>query len=106
MANSYATQAAKEMADKSAFENAVRKASDVEGGSTGRARAPYSSGFVYTVRPESKSLLASRDSAVHDDARVKVLKIVKDSKRGAGAVGRKRENPRAMDMAMTGRNKA
>lgn len=103
--NSYATQAAKEIEEKSAFENAVRKASDNESGTAGRARAPYSSGFVYTVRPESKSLLNSRDSAVHDDSRMKVLKIVKESKRGSGAVGRK-ENPRAMDMAMTGRNKS
>ncbi len=103
--NSYATQAAKEIEEKSAFENAVRKTSDTEGGNAPRARAPYSSGFVYTVRPESKTLLGSRDSAVHDDARMKVLKIVKESKRGSGAVGRK-ENPRAMDMAQTGRNKS
>jgi hypothetical protein len=103
--NSYATQAAKEIEEKSAFENAVRKASDNGGETAGRARAPYSSGFVYTVRPESKSLLNSRDSAVHDDNRSKVLKIVKESKRGSGVVGRK-ENPRAMDMAQTGRNKS
>jgi hypothetical protein len=104
-ASSFAAQAAQSAAQNQSFDQAVRKARDSGDGDLSRARAPYSSGFVYTVRPEGKGALVNKDVAVHDDARNKVLKIMKDGKRGSGAVGRK-ENPRAMDMAQTGRNKS
>ena len=100
--NSYATQAA--AAESASFDEVVKRTGGAEGGNVGRARAPYSSGFVYTVKPESKLGLGSKDSLAHDDSRLKVLKIVKESKRGSGTTGKK-ENPRAMDMAQTGRNK-
>ena len=68
-----------------------------------RARAPFSSGFLFTVRPEEKSIQRREpNEKVFGQTRATLMKKLNDGKK----VGGTKANPRAMDMAMTGRNKS
>lgn len=67
-----------------------------------RVRTPYSNGFLYTVKPDAKVLDKTEMVGSLGARRDQLLKKMKDTK---GVVGRK-ANPRAMDMAMSGRNKS
>ena len=65
-----------------------------------RARTPFSSGFLFTVQPETKTVQRKEtDEKVFGTARAGLMKKMKESKGGA------KLNPRAMDMALNGRNK-
>lgn len=66
-----------------------------------RVRTPYSSGFVYTVQPESKVITKRNAEDEVGDTRSRLLKRMKEV-RGGGVVGKK-QNPRAVDMSMNGR---
>ena len=83
------------------LQKATEKAKSNDGFSAARARCPISRGFVFTVRPESN--VKDVQEPNQDEGRAKILKRVKDVK-GVGAFGKK-VNPRAMDMAATGRDK-
>jgi len=67
-----------------------------------RVRTPFSSGFLYTVRPDVQTVAKLDQSAGQSTSRQALLKKMKDTR---GNAFNKKENPRAMDMAMSGRNK-
>lgn len=69
-----------------------------------RARTPYSSGFLFTVQPEAKVVEKKESNEkAFGQTRALLLKKMSNSKGGGGGT---KVNPRAMDMVMTGRNKA
>lgn len=68
-----------------------------------RVRTPYSTGFLYTVQPDAFVVEKLDQSASLGGSRQGLVKKLKDTK--ATAYGKK-SNPRAMDMAMSGRNKS
>lgn len=71
-----------------------------------RARAPYSTGFLFTVKPEEKSVQKKESNEkVYGQTRADLMKKLQDQK-GMAKKGGVKANPRAIDMAMTGRNKA
>jgi hypothetical protein len=71
-----------------------------------RARAPYSTGFLFTVKPEEKTVHKKESNEkVYGQTRAELMKKLHDQK-GKAKKGGVKANPRAMDMAMTGRNKA
>ena len=67
-----------------------------------RARTPYSTGFLFTVQPDDNKKVHRRASneKMYGQTRAQLLKKIKDAKGGV------KSNPRAVDMALTGRNKA
>jgi hypothetical protein len=73
-----------------------------------RARTPYSSGFLFTVEPqtETKAVTAAEDPL--GEGRGRLLRIMKETgkksnnKKGVGRV----VNPRALSMSLSGRNKS
>jgi hypothetical protein len=67
-----------------------------------RVKTPYSNGFLFTVKPEQRSVEKTDTSAALGASRTSLMKKMKDSK--GNAFGKK-INPRAMDMALSGRNK-
>jgi hypothetical protein len=67
-----------------------------------RVKTPYSNGFLFTVKPEQRSVEKTDSSAALGASRTSLMKKMKDSK--GNAFGKK-INPRAMDMALSGRNK-
>lgn len=71
-----------------------------------RARTPYSSGFLFTVQPDSKVVerKESNEKAFGQTRAALLKKMQQTGSKGKG-VGTKL-NPRAMDMSTTGRNKA
>ena len=71
-----------------------------------RARTPYSSGFLFTVQPEAKVVerKESNEKAFGQTRALLLKKMTHTGNKGGG--GGTKVNPRAMDMAMTGRNKA
>ena len=69
-----------------------------------RARTPYSSGFLFTVQPEAKVVERKESNEkAFGQTRALLLKKMANTKGGGGGT---KVNPRAMDMATTGRNKA
>jgi len=87
------------------FDDAIAKgAADAYG--EGRARRPYSNGFVFTARPEAKSVVDRQTQSGNDEARKNLLKKMHDMKgSNRTGVGRK-ASLKAMDMQNSGRNKA
>lgn len=70
-----------------------------------RARTPYSNGFLFTVQPDAKVIERKESNEkAFGQTRALLLKKMTNSSKGGG--GGTKVNPRAMDMAMTGRNKA
>ena len=71
-----------------------------------RARTPYSSGFLFTVQPEAKVVerKESNEKAFGQTRALLLKKMANSGNKGGG--GGTKVNPRAMDMALTGRNKA
>lgn len=70
-----------------------------------RARTPYSNGFLFTVQPDAKVVERKESNEkAFGQTRALLLKKMTNSTKGGG--GGTKVNPRAMDMAMTGRNKA
>lgn len=70
-----------------------------------RARTPYSNGFLFTVQPEAKVIERKESNEkAFGQTRALLLKKMAHSSKGTG--GGTKVNPRAMDMATTGRNKA
>lgn len=70
-----------------------------------RARTPYSNGFLFTVQPDAKVIERKESNEkAFGQTRALLLKKMTNSTKGGG--GGTKVNPRAMDMAMTGRNKA
>ncbi len=93
-----------ETAQKS-FDDAITTASG-DAYAEGRARRPYSNGFVFTVRPETKSVVNHETISANDEARKGLLKKMHDVKNSnRTGVGRK-TSMKAMEMQTTGRNKA
>lgn len=70
-----------------------------------RARTPYSNGFLFTVQPDAK-VVERKESNEKAFGQTRALLLKKMSNSGKGGGGGTKVNPRAMDMAMTGRNKA
>jgi len=68
-----------------------------------RVRTPFSNGFLYTVKPDVPVVEKLDPSGALGASRQALIKRMKDTK--AVAYGKKL-NPRAMDMAMSGRNKS
>ena len=71
-----------------------------------RARTPYSAGFLYTARPESKVVVNRESLSSSDEARKKMLKKMQDVKGSNRSGTGRKENLTSMDMEKTGRNKA
>lgn len=71
-----------------------------------RARTPYSSGFLFSVQPDSK-VVKRKESNVKafGQTRAAILKKMQQTGSKGKGVGTKL-NPRAIDMARSGRNKA
>lgn len=68
-----------------------------------RVRTPFSSGFLYTVKPDVQTVTQLDQSAGQSASRQSLIKKMKDTR---GNAFNKKENPRAMQMAMSGRNKS
>jgi len=87
------------------FDDAITKGA-ADAYAEGRARRPYSNGFVFTARPEAKSVVDRETQSGNDDARKNLLKKMHDMK-GANRAGVGRKTSlKAMDMQNSGRNKA
>lgn len=88
------------------FDDAItqRSASDAYAGS--RARCPFSGGFLYTAKPQSKNVVNAEQSSTHDQVRRDMLKKMSDMKNANRSGFGRKENKNTMEMEKTGRNKA
>ena len=100
-----AQNAVSNKATTESFEDAMKKRPGADAYSDTRASRPYSAGFLYTVKPESK-VLNHTDRNSHDDGRKNMLKKMNDMKNANRSGVGKKEVKSTMEMQSTGRNKA
>lgn len=100
-----AQNAVSNKATTESFEDAMKKRPGADAYSDTRASRPYSAGFLYTVKPESK-VLNQTDRNSHDDGRKNMLKKMNDMKNANRSGVGKKEVKSTMEMQSTGRNKA
>jgi hypothetical protein len=72
-----------------------------------RAKTPYSSGFLFTVQPNSKIVERKpSNEKAFGQTRAELLKKMGGKTKAGGVGAGTKLNPRAMDMVLSGRNKA